>query len=103
MTQTNRATPTNVVQPKLSIIWTIIFAAEALLGLVCWGLQLSQGLQLTDLNVMNMWGLCIVGFMIFTGVAGGSLFFASVPHLFDLSEFNHSAELRPIWQQSPVS
>ncbi|MCO1601197.1 NrfD/PsrC family molybdoenzyme membrane anchor subunit [Desulfosporosinus nitroreducens] len=34
-----------------------------------------------------MWGLYIVGFMIFTGIAAGSLLFAATPYLFKLEEF----------------
>ncbi|WP_019851185.1 NrfD/PsrC family molybdoenzyme membrane anchor subunit [Desulfitobacterium sp. PCE1] len=67
--------------------WNIIFAALAALGGVCWGLQLTKGLQMTNLGVNTMWGLYIVGFMIFTGVAAGSLLFAAVPYLFKLDEF----------------
>ncbi|HHY25654.1 MAG TPA: polysulfide reductase NrfD [Desulfitobacterium dehalogenans] len=70
-----------------SNLWNIIFAAFAVLGVVCWVLQLTQGLQVTNLGVNNMWGLYIVGFMIFTGVAAGSLLFAAVPYLFKLNEF----------------
>ncbi|WP_019851178.1 NrfD/PsrC family molybdoenzyme membrane anchor subunit [Desulfitobacterium sp. PCE1] len=70
-----------------SNLWNIIFAAFAVLGAVCWGLQLTQGLQVTNLGVNTMWGLYIVGFMIFTGVAAGSLLFAAVPYLFKLNEF----------------
>lgn len=87
MTQMNRVTPTNVDQPKVSNTWLLVFLAVAILGLVCWGLQLTQGLQLTNLNEFNMWGLYIVGFMIFTGVAAGSLFFAGAAYLFNLDEF----------------
>lgn len=67
--------------------WNIIFAVLALVGAFCWGTQLTKGLQVTNLGTTNMWGLYIVGFMIFTGVAAGSLFFASVPYLFKLEEF----------------
>ncbi|AFM01860.1 polysulfide reductase [Desulfitobacterium dehalogenans ATCC 51507] len=70
-----------------SNLWNIIFAVFAVLGSVCWGLQLTQGLQVTNLGVNTMWGLYIVGFMIFTGVAAGSLLFAAVPYLFKFIEF----------------
>ena len=67
--------------------WNIIFAVLVLVGVFCWGLQLTKGLQITNLGTTNMWGLYIVGFMISTGVAAGSLLFASVPYLFNLDEF----------------
>lgn len=60
----------------------IIFALLTVVGLVCWVLQLTKGLQLTNLNNYNTWGLYIIGFMIFTGIAAGSLIFASSAYLF---------------------
>ncbi|BAE84845.1 NrfD/PsrC family molybdoenzyme membrane anchor subunit [Desulfitobacterium hafniense] len=83
--QTKTVEPTTKKTP--SNLWNMIFAAVAVLGAVCWGLQLTQGLQVTNLGLNNMWGLYIVGFMIFTGVAAGSLLFAAVPYLFKLAEF----------------
>jgi len=74
-------------QPQFSNGWLVLFALVALVGLVCWVLQLQRGLQLTNLDVLNMWGLYIVGFTLFTGVAAGSLFFASLPYLFNLEEY----------------
>lgn len=68
-------------------ILLFIFAVLSIIGIVCWGIQLSKGLQMTNLSVVNMWGLYITFFTIFTGVAAGSLFFASLPYLFHLNEF----------------
>lgn len=85
--QANATPQAHTGKPGSSNIWLVIFAAVAVLGVVCWGLQLSKGLQLTNLSVVNMWGLYIVGFMIFTGVAAGSLLFAAVPFLFNLNGF----------------
>lgn len=87
MTQVNKAIQNDAGKPRLSNLWLVIFAAVALAGLICWGLQLTKGLQLTNLNGINMWGLYIIGFMIFTGVAAGSLFFAAIPYLFNLNGF----------------
>ena len=82
-----KTTVNNTQKPTSSNLWNIIFAALAVLGAVCWGMQLTQGLQVTNLGLNNMWGLYIVGFMIFTGVAAGSLLFAAVPYLFKLDGF----------------
>ncbi|KTE92424.1 oxidoreductase [Desulfitobacterium hafniense] len=68
----------------------IILALLAVVGLVCWFLQLTKGLQLTNLNNFNTWGLYIIGFMIFTGIAAGSLLFSSSAHL-----FSSMAEYKP--------
>lgn len=78
---------------KTSNLWLAIFAAFAAVGVVCWILQLTKGLQLTNLGTSNMWGLYITGFMIFTGVAAGSLFFAGLPYLFNLKEFKPYSRL----------
>jgi dimethyl sulfoxide reductase membrane subunit len=61
----------------------ILFALLTVVGLVCWYLQLTKGLQLTNLNNFATWGLYIIGFMIFTGIAAGSLIFASSAYLFE--------------------
>jgi molybdopterin-containing oxidoreductase family membrane subunit len=68
----------------------IICALLAVVGLVCWVMQLTKGLQMTNLNTYNTWGLYIIGFMIFTGIAAGSLLFSSSAFL-----FNSMAEYKP--------
>ncbi|MFB6468120.1 NrfD/PsrC family molybdoenzyme membrane anchor subunit [Cytobacillus sp. Hz8] len=59
-----------------------VFSALTILGIVCWVLQLTRGLQLTNLNNFSTWGLYIIGFMLFTGIAAGSLIFTSSAYLF---------------------
>ena len=59
-----------------------ILGLLTVLGLVCWFLQLTQGLQLTNLNDFMTWGLYIIGFMIFTGITAGALIFTSSAYLF---------------------
>ncbi|HBV85896.1 MAG TPA: oxidoreductase [Desulfosporosinus sp.] len=81
------AVVTNTKKTSATNLWTMIFAVFAVLGAVCWVLQLTRGLQMTNLDTNNMWGLYIVGFMIFTGIAAGSLLFSAVPYLFKLEEF----------------
>lgn len=81
------AVVTNMKRSSSSNLWMMIFSAFAVLGVICWGLQLTKGLQVTNLGTNNMWGLYIIGFMIFTGVAAGSLLFAAVPYLFKLDNY----------------
>ncbi|MEM5816588.1 MAG: NrfD/PsrC family molybdoenzyme membrane anchor subunit [Desulfitobacterium hafniense] len=57
-------------------------AVLTILGIACWVLQLTQGLQLTNLNNYATWGLYIIGFMLFTGITAGSLIFTSSAYLF---------------------
>lgn len=72
----------------------ILFALLTVVGLVCWFLQLTKGLQLTNLNNFATWGLYIIGFMIFTGVAAGSLIFASSAYLFkSMAEYKPYARI----------
>jgi molybdopterin-containing oxidoreductase family membrane subunit len=73
---------------KKRIVICSVFAVLVIIGLVCWIMQLSQGLQLTNLNNYNTWGLYIIGFMLFTGIAAGSLLFTSAAWLLPgLAEF----------------
>lgn len=66
----------------------IISALLVVVGLICWFMQLTKGLQLTHLNNYNTWGLYIIGFVIFTGIAAGSLLFTSSSYLFKgMTEF----------------
>ncbi|MEA5025600.1 hypothetical protein SDC9_22119 [bioreactor metagenome] len=60
----------------------ILSALLTVVGLVCWYLQLTKGLQLTNLDNFMTWGLYIIGFVICTGIAAGSLIFASSAYLF---------------------
>lgn len=55
----------------------------ALVGGFSWLLQLVYGAGITNMNNFVPWGLYIVGFMIFTGVAAGSLMLAGAAWLFD--------------------
>lgn len=77
----------NNFKPRFSVVWFVIFAVLSIVGAVCWGLQLNRGLHLTNLGTTNMWGLYITGFMIFTGIAAGGLFFAALPYLFQLESY----------------
>ena len=61
----------------------LVSALLFVLGIVCWILQLTQGLQLTNLNNYNTWGFYIVCFALFTGVGAGSLLFTSSAWLFE--------------------
>lgn len=59
-----------------------IFAAFALAGTACFVFQTMQGLHVANLSNDVTWGLYIVGFLLFTGVAAGCLLFASAPFVF---------------------
>lgn len=63
-------------------IWLGVFAAFALAGTACFVFQAIHGLQVAHLSNDITWGLYIVGFLLFTGVAAGCLLFASTPFVF---------------------
>lgn len=71
-----------VQKPVFSQPLFIVFALLFVVGLVCWFLQLTKGLQLTNLNNYTTWGLYIIGFTLFTGIAAGSLIFTASAYLF---------------------
>lgn len=60
----------------------IAFGALGIVGVVCAVLQTMNGLQATNLANETTWGLYLAGYVLFTGVAAGCLFFASVPFVF---------------------
>lgn len=68
-------------------IWMVVFGVLTVVGLVAWFIQLTKGLVLSDLGDNKVWGLYIVGFMFFTGVAAGSLIMASFPHVANLTQY----------------
>ena len=63
-------------------IWLGVFAAFSLAGTACFVFQAMHGLQVAHLSNDITWGLYIVGFLLFTGVAAGCLLFASTPFVF---------------------
>lgn len=85
--QTNVIVEPPVNKGKALNISIFVFAILAVIGAVSWWFQLREGFVITNLSTLNMWGLYVSGFMIFTGVAAGSLIFAAVPFLFKLDEY----------------
>jgi molybdopterin-containing oxidoreductase family membrane subunit len=75
-------------------LWMGIFAVLAVIGIFFWIQQLTRGLQLSNLNNYNVWGLYIVCFVLCTGLAGGMLLFASSAYLIQgMAEFKPYARL----------
>ena len=55
----------------------LLFVALAAIG-VAWGLQLSQGLQVTGLSQQVVWGLYIAGFFVAAGTGAGLVALAAL-------------------------
>ena len=69
-----------------------IFAALAVVGVVCWVLQLTNGLAVTGMSNVNSWGLYICLFMLFVGLSAGGLIVASSAHVFGIEQFKTIAK-----------
>lgn len=57
------------------------------LGVVAWVVQLNQGIGVTALSNINVWGLYIAGFIFFMGLSAGSLVLSALTILLDLPKF----------------
>lgn len=66
---------------KGSIAAPVAFSALAVIGIVCWIMQLT-GVGALALTNQVMWGIYLVGFMLCTGISAGCLLFASSAILF---------------------
>ncbi|MEG0217428.1 MAG: NrfD/PsrC family molybdoenzyme membrane anchor subunit [Raoultibacter sp.] len=75
-------TESTITKRPLNALWLGIFGVLALVGVVSFFMQATQGLQVANLGNEITWGLYIVGFLVFTGVAAGCLLFAAVPFMF---------------------
>ncbi len=69
-----------------------VFAALALVGIVCWIFQLMNGLAVTGMSNANSWGLYICMFMLFVGLSAGGLIVASSAHVFGIESFKSVAK-----------
>ena len=68
-------------------VLSAVCAVLAVVGIVCWVMQLSQGLSLTGMSTANSWGLYIAMFMFFVGLSAGGLIVASSASVFHIKRF----------------
>lgn len=68
-------------------VLSAVCAVLAVVGIVCWVMQLSQGLSLTGMSTANSWGLYIAMFMFFVGLSAGGLIISSIPNAFGMKGF----------------
>lgn len=89
-------TATSVERPRrLSPLtsWWIVIGLLTLGGLVAWIIQLVEGLVVTDMRNVTMWGLYIVGFMFFVGLSAGGLIVSSAAKVFNVARFESIAKV----------
>ncbi|MEM4738668.1 MAG: NrfD/PsrC family molybdoenzyme membrane anchor subunit [Acidilobaceae archaeon] len=78
---------------RLELTIMAILLILALLGLVAWGYQLSQGLIVTNMRNIFPWGLYIATFAFLVGTAAGGLIVASSVYLLNIRELKPLAPL----------
>lgn len=74
----------------------IIAAIMTVVGLVLWGVQLTQGLVVTNMRNLDSWGLYITSFMFLVGLSAGGLIISSVPRAFGVKGFGGISKIA-VW------
>jgi len=73
-----------------------IAALITIAGIVLWGMQLSQGLILSNMRNLTSWGFYITCFMFFVGLSAGGLIISSAPRVFGLKGFGGISKIA-VW------
>lgn len=79
--------PASKKKGKGLTIGITVSAVVALIGIVLWFMQLSDGMVQTAMRNLNSWGLYITSFMFFVGLSAGGLIISSVPKAFGIKGF----------------
>ncbi len=86
------ATLVKIFKPvELGVLGVLL--ALAIIGLVTWGYQLTQGLIVTNMRNIFPWGLYIITFPFLVGTAAGGLIVSSLVYLFNIRELKPIAPL----------
>lgn len=70
-----------------SLAIVVVTALLAIISVVIWVVQLSNGMGATALNNIDVWGLYIAGLVFFMGLSAGSLVLAALPVILDMDAF----------------
>ena len=73
-----------------------IAALVTIAGIVLWGMQMSQGLILSNMRNLTSWGFYITCFMFFVGLSAGGLIISSAPRVFGLKGFGGISKIA-VW------
>ena len=71
----------------LSYAWLAVLVCLTGLGVYAWNIQYTQGLAVTGLNDITMWGVYIVNFEFLTGISVGIIITISVGYLLNVKRF----------------
>lgn len=63
------------------ILWIAVLAVLVILGIVAWVTQLNQGMSVTGINQVVVWGFYIGTFFLLAGTASGLLLLAALAHV----------------------
>ncbi len=85
------------VKPKRRVspypTWLVLLGLLVVAGLAGWIIQLVQGLVVTDMRDVTVWGLYIVSFMFFVGLSAGGLIVSSATKVFKVTTFDSIAKV----------
>jgi len=76
-----------MAEKGLSKAYVGVLVALVLLGLIGFGLQVSQGLGVTGMRNVVSWGLYITAFMFFVGLSAGGLIVSAASNVFNAKQF----------------
>lgn len=67
--------------------WMVILITLIILGAYAWGIQLDQGLVVTGMRDIVIWGLYISNFIFFVGLSAGGLVIYASTYIFGVEEY----------------
>ena len=73
------------------VAWLLLLVVLIGLGVATWAYQFANGLVVTGLTNVVMWGQYILFFMFFVGLSAGGLIVASAGRLFGATVFKRRA------------
>lgn len=74
-------------------LWLALVGLLTAGGLAAWIIQLSEGMVVTDMRNVTVWGVYIVGFMFFVGLSAGGLIISSAGKVFGIERFEPFAKI----------
>lgn len=73
--------------------WTAVLIFFMAVAVYAWYVQFSEGLIVTDMRDVVMWGLYIANYSFFLGISAGSLIISAVAYVFDLERYKQVSRI----------